>query len=57
MSVSSIVVLVLVLLFAALAVWRNIKKGAPCECGGSCKSCRGDCCQCGTDCGQNSKLS
>ena len=56
MSVSSIVVLVLVLLFAALAVWRNIKKGAPCECGGSCKSGCGDCCQCGTDCGQHPKF-
>ena len=50
MSVSSIVVLVLVLLFAALAVWRNIKKGAPCECGGSRKGCQGkggrSCCDC-----------
>ena len=44
MSVSSIVVLTLVLLLAVLAVWRNIKKGAPCECGGSRKACGGGCC-------------
>ena len=45
MSVPSIVVLVLVLLLAVLAVWRNIRKGTPCECGGNCKSCCGcSCC-------------
>ena len=49
MSISSIVVLTLVLALAALAVWRNIKKGSPCECGGSCKSCGGKCCCCEHD--------
>ncbi|MBR5548550.1 MAG: FeoB-associated Cys-rich membrane protein [Kiritimatiellae bacterium] len=48
MSVSSIVVLTLVLALAVLAVWRNIKKGAPCECGGSCRTCgRKKDCNCG----------
>ena len=39
MSASSIVVLVVVIALAALAVWRNLKKGAPCECGGQGASC------------------
>ena len=43
MSPSSIAVLTLVLLLAALAVRRNIKKGSPCECGGNCKNCGGSC--------------
>lgn len=42
MSVASAVVLAAVLVLAALAVWRNVKKGAPCECG-----CSGKRCSCG----------
>ena len=50
MNVSSIIVAVVVLALAALAVWRCIKKGAPCECGGSAKSCCGGCrCHCHDD--------
>ena len=44
MSVASAVTLAAVLVLAVLAVWRNIKKGAPCECGGSAKSYGGGCC-------------
>ncbi|MBO4448448.1 MAG: FeoB-associated Cys-rich membrane protein [Kiritimatiellae bacterium] len=45
MNFASIAVVAIVVGFAALAVWRNLKKGAPCECGGACKSCRGcSCC-------------
>ena len=44
MNISSIIVVAIVVAFAALAVWRNIKKGAPCECGCSGKSCD---CGCG----------
>lgn len=43
MSVSSIAVIVVVLAAAALAVWRNLKKGAPCECGGASRGCKGSC--------------
>jgi len=43
MSVSSIAVIVVVLAAAALAVWRNLKKGAPCECGGTSCGCKGSC--------------
>lgn len=39
MNAASALVLAAVLVFAALAVWRNLKKGAPCECGCSSKSC------------------
>jgi hypothetical protein len=49
MNLASAAVLLAVLTLAALAVWRNIKKGAPCECGGGRKSC---CCGC-TECGDN----
>ena len=51
MNSSSIIVLVVVVAFAALAVWRNLKKGAPCECGGSTCHCKKsnsghcDCCE------------
>ena len=44
MNAASAVVLGIVLALAALAVWRNMKKGAPCECGGYRKSCVGGCC-------------
>ncbi|MBQ3289752.1 MAG: hypothetical protein IJH50_10115 [Kiritimatiellae bacterium] len=47
MNVASIVVLVAVLTFAALAVRRCLKKGMPCECGGSRK---GTGCSCGCCC-------
>ena len=48
MNLVSAIVLLTVLALAVLAVWRNVRKGAPCECGGSCKSCRGggSCCCC-----------
>ncbi len=47
MNVSSLVVLVVIGIFFALAVWRVAKKGAPCECGGSRKVCsRKDGCSC-----------
>ena len=39
MSNGSIIVLVAVGALMALAVWRNIKKGAPCACGGSRTAC------------------
>ena len=45
MNAASIVVLALVIVFAVLAVWRNLKKGAPCECGGSSKA-RCSTCEC-----------
>ena len=45
MNIASIVVFAIVIALAVLAVWRNVKKGSPCECGGNCKSCRGcGCC-------------
>ena len=50
MNASSYVVLAVVGIFFALAVWRVAKKGAPCECGGSHKDCsrKGghSCCDC-----------
>ena len=53
MNTSSYVVLAVVGIFFALAVWRVAKKGAPCECGGSRKTCsrKGGCtcCDCGED--------
>ena len=49
MNAASVIVLVAVVACAAFAVWRNIKKGAPCECGGSRKSCGCGCC--GDGCG------
>ena len=44
MNTASIVVIVAVVALAAFAVWRNLKKGAPCECGRSGKSCGCGCC-------------
>ena len=47
MNVATAVTLAVVLALAALAVWRNVRKGAPCECGGSRKACGGGfCCHC-----------
>ena len=46
MNAGSAVILGLVLALAALAIWRAWRKGAPCERGGSQKSC-GGCCRCG----------
>ena len=50
MSNGSIVVLVAIGALMALAVWRNIRKGAPCSCGCSGKDCACGCsgqCTCG----------
>ncbi len=49
MSVASVVVLAAVVALAGLAVWRNVKKGAPCNCGCS----RGECSCCTTRQGKN----
>lgn len=46
MNAGSVAVLAVVLGLAALAVRRVLKKGAPCECGGSQKLCGGGCCCC-----------
>ncbi len=46
MNAASITIAAIVLLLAALAVWRCLKKGAPCECGGSCCDCG---CKCNRD--------
>lgn len=46
MNASSIAVVVGIVALAALAVWRNVRKGAPCECGCPKKSC-GSGCHCG----------
>ena len=40
MNLASVIVLLIVVALAALAVWRNVRKGSPCECGGSCASLR-----------------
>ena len=49
MNTASVIVLVVVVALAALAVWRCLKKGAPCECGGTRKSCGCGCCGCAED--------
>ena len=47
MSTGSGIVLVVILALASLAAWRCIKKGPPCECGCSHKSCKdGKSCSC-----------
>jgi hypothetical protein len=59
MNAASVIVLVVVIALAVLAVWRNVRKGAPCECGGSCaslRSClkrRNGCHSCNGHCGGN----
>ena len=45
MNTASVIVLVAVVALAALAVWRCLKKGAPCECGGNKKLCGSSCCK------------
>ena len=45
MNAASAIVLVAVLLLAAFAAWRVLKKGAPCACGGNRKSCGCGCCR------------
>ena len=44
MNAASIIVLAAVVVFAALIVWRNLKKGAPWSCG-ECDCC-GRACHC-----------
>ena len=46
MNVPSVIAAAVVVALAALAVWRNMRKGAPCECGRSSKGC-----PCGCHCG------
>ena len=41
MGLGSVLVVVAVLALAAFAVWRNLRKGVPCECGGECHACGG----------------
>lgn len=40
MNAASIAVVAVVLALAVFAVWRNLKKGTPCECGGECRCCK-----------------
>ena len=42
MNVASVIVVGVLLALVGLAVWRNIRKGAPCACG-SCGACKGGC--------------
>lgn len=37
MNAASATVLALVVALAALAAWRAMRHGAPCECGGTCR--------------------
>ena len=56
MNTGSIIVIAIIAVLMALAIWRVVRKGAPCECGGSrklcaCKSgksggCDANCCSC-----------
>ena len=41
MGLGSVLVVVAVLALAVFAVWRNLRKGVPCECGGECRACGG----------------
>ena len=43
MDLGSALVVVAVLALAAFAVWRNLRKGSPCGCGGECRACGGRC--------------
>ena len=47
MNAASAIVLAVVLAAAGFAVWRNIRKGAPCSCGesGDCCCCKGKSCK------------
>ncbi len=52
MNLASVIVLVIVVALAAMAMRRCLKKGAPCECGGSRKVCsRKSGCSCCDCCG------
>ena len=51
MSAGSIAVVAILFALVGLALWRNIKKGAPCSCGCSSKDCRCESCACGEACG------
>jgi len=42
MNVPSIIIVVFLFVLVGLAVWRNIRKGAPCSCG-KCGACKGGC--------------
>ena len=46
MNIASIVILAVIGILFALAVKRVLKKGAPCECGGSRKLCGRKSCGC-----------
>ena len=47
MNVASAVIVGILFVLAGLAVWRNIRKGAPCSCG-NCGGCKGGShCRCG----------
>ena len=46
MNAASVIVLAAVVACAALVVWRNLRKGAPCSCGEGCGCC-GRACTCG----------
>lgn len=46
MNPSDIIVLLLLAAAVAAVVRRNLKKGVPCEGGGSCGSCHGACASC-----------
>ena len=43
MNAASIAVLAAIGILFTLAVRRLLKKGTPCECGGSCRACGGSC--------------
>ena len=49
MNTGSIIVLSVLFALVALAIWRNIRKGAPCSCGASHKNCTCGCCCCDGD--------
>ena len=43
MNLSSGVIVGILVVLAGLAVWRNLRKGAPCSCGDDCGCCGRDC--------------
>ncbi|MBQ9431044.1 MAG: FeoB-associated Cys-rich membrane protein [Kiritimatiellae bacterium] len=48
MNLASVLVIALIVAFAALSVWRCLKKGAPCSCGCDGEECA--CCHGGKGC-------
>ena len=50
MNAASALVLAVMLALAVLAMRRVLRKGAPCECGGSRKACGGKCGCCANSC-------